>query len=92
VHHGSGKIEKVDPDEVTISHGPIPSLRWGPMTMGFVPPAAGLPPGLKAGNEVDFDLRARPDGRYEITGVRPLPPAAQPGGHDHTGHDAGGVQ
>ena len=35
-HRGQGKIEKIDKDSVTISHGPIPDLQWGPMTMGFM--------------------------------------------------------
>jgi membrane fusion protein, copper/silver efflux system len=66
VHHARGRIERVAADEITISHGPVPSLNWGPMTMGFVPPPGGLPHGLKAGDTIAFDLRARPDGRYEI--------------------------
>lgn len=69
VHHGTGKIEKIGPDEVTISHGPIQTLGWGPMTMGFVPPAGGMPPGIKAGDGVSFDLQARPDGRYQIVAM-----------------------
>src|SRR4029453_1772754 len=41
-HRGEGKVESIGKEEITISHGPIASLQWGPMTMGFKLPAAGL--------------------------------------------------
>lgn len=68
-HHGQGKIEKFGPEEITISHGPIPDLQWGPMTMSFKAPAAGLPKKLAVGDKVDFEIRAMPDGQYEITTI-----------------------
>ena len=33
-HRGEGKVESIGKEEITISHGPIASLQWGPMTMG----------------------------------------------------------
>jgi Cu(I)/Ag(I) efflux system membrane fusion protein len=68
-HHGRGKIEKLGPDEITISHGPIPDLQWGPMTMSFKAPAAGLPKNLAVGDKVDFEIRAMPDGQYAIATI-----------------------
>ena len=68
-HHGQGKIEKVGPGEITISHGPIPDLQWGPMTMSFKAPAAGLPKSLAVGDKVDFEIRAMPDGQYAIATI-----------------------
>ena len=70
-HHGSGKIEALDAQSVTISHGPIPSLQWGAMTMGFKLPASGIPPGIKAGDRVDFEIRPVADGGYEIVSINP---------------------
>ncbi|MEP6702442.1 MAG: efflux RND transporter periplasmic adaptor subunit, partial [Betaproteobacteria bacterium] len=35
VHHGVGRVEAIGKDEITLSHEPIASLKWGPMTMGF---------------------------------------------------------
>ena len=70
-HRGQGKIEKIDKDSVTISHGPIPDLQWGPMTMGFKAPATGLPKNLAVGNTVAFEIRALEDGQYEITSIAP---------------------
>jgi Cu(I)/Ag(I) efflux system membrane fusion protein len=68
-HHGVGKIEHVAGDEVTISHQPIPSLKWGPMTMGFVLPASGLPRGLSVGDTVAFDFRQADGGRFQIVAI-----------------------
>ena len=72
VHHGVGKIEKIDPDQVTISHGPITSLQWGPMTMGFQVPANGLPKNVAVGDTVNFDIKAVKDGQFAITTMTPV--------------------
>src|SRR3954465_16037802 len=56
-HRGSGKVESIKQDEVTISHGPIPSMQWGAMTMGFKPPPDGLPREVVVGTTVDFEFR-----------------------------------
>jgi Cu(I)/Ag(I) efflux system membrane fusion protein len=34
-HTGQATVESVDRDAVMLSHGPIPSLKWGEMTMEF---------------------------------------------------------
>ena len=76
-HRGQGKIEKIDKDSVTISHGPIPDLQWGAMTMGFKAPATGLPKNLAVGNAVVFDIRALPNGQYEIASITPAAGASK---------------
>nr|MBA2690146.1 efflux RND transporter periplasmic adaptor subunit [Burkholderiales bacterium] len=70
-HRGEGKVEKIDKDDVTISHAPIPSLQWGPMTMGFKLPAGGLPKNVAVGDAVVFELRALKDGMFEIASISP---------------------
>ncbi|KXS32717.1 MAG: Cation efflux system protein CusB [Candidatus Gallionella acididurans] len=70
-HHGRGKVETIGKDTITISHGPITSLQWGAMTMGFKLPAGGIPPGIKAGDRVDFEIRPDSDGGYEIVSIKP---------------------
>jgi Cu(I)/Ag(I) efflux system membrane fusion protein len=72
IHHATGKVEKIGTDEVTISHGPIPSLKWGPMTMGFAPPPGGMPPDIKVGDTVSFDIQAGSDGMYRIVSITPV--------------------
>lgn len=68
-HRGEGVVEQVGKDEITLSHGPIPSLKWGAMTMGFMPPDKGLPPGVRVGTRVAFSIREREDGMYQITAI-----------------------
>jgi Cu(I)/Ag(I) efflux system membrane fusion protein len=68
-HRASGKVEQIGADAVTISHGPVPSLKWGPMTMDFVPPAGGLPKDVKAGDTVQFEFRASSDHKYAIVAI-----------------------
>ena len=71
VHKGTGTVESIDPDEVTLSHGPIPSLKWGDMTMGFRKPASGAMPSLKPGDRVEFEFSMEKDGA-QLTSIRPL--------------------
>lgn len=75
VHRGVGKIERIGADGIVISHEPIPSLHWGRMTMGFKPPAAGMPPSLAVGDRVAFEIRAVGEGEFEIVSITPAPPA-----------------
>jgi Cu(I)/Ag(I) efflux system membrane fusion protein len=71
-HRGEGKVEKIGKDEITLSHGPIPTLQWGPMTMGFRPPAAGLPANIAVGSTVTFGFRQTKDGGYQLTAISPI--------------------
>ncbi|MGE5524509.1 MAG: efflux RND transporter periplasmic adaptor subunit [Rhodospirillaceae bacterium] len=66
IHHGAGKIEAMGKDEVTLSHGPIPSLNWPAMTMGFHVAPGSLPKDLRVGDTVVFDVRQKGEA-YEIT-------------------------
>ncbi|MGS0742324.1 efflux RND transporter periplasmic adaptor subunit [Glaciimonas sp. GG7] len=70
-HRGEGRVESMNKDEITISHGPIPTLQWGPMTMGFKVPAAGLPHDIVVGDQVIFEIHPARDGAYEISNITP---------------------
>ncbi|MBS0309507.1 MAG: efflux RND transporter periplasmic adaptor subunit [Proteobacteria bacterium] len=70
-HHGSGKVENIGKDEITLSHGPIPSLQWGSMTMSFKLPLAGPPKNVAVGDSVAFDIRQTRDGMFEIVSITP---------------------
>ncbi len=76
-HRGEGRIEMIAKDELMLSHGPIASLKWGAMTMGFVPPVAGMPGGLAVGDRITFTFRARAAGEYEVLTIARLPDAAK---------------
>jgi Cu(I)/Ag(I) efflux system membrane fusion protein len=54
LNQASGKVESVKPGEITISHGPVASLGWGPMTMGFKLAKPELAAGIKPGDNVAF--------------------------------------
>lgn len=72
VHRGTGKVESITREAVVLSHGPISTLRWGAMTMGFKPPAAGVPQGIAIGDTVAFAIRAAQDGSFEIVSMTPI--------------------
>ena len=64
-----GKLEAIDKDAVTLSHGPIPALKWGAMTMEFGLPARGLPAGLKPGQSVRFEFILNRQGAAVLTRI-----------------------
>lgn len=76
-HQGEGKVESIDADGITLSHGPIPSLKWGPMTMGFAPPASGVPKNVAVGDTVLFTFRTAEDGSYRIVEIMPMKAGAK---------------
>lgn len=84
VHRGQGKVESIEQDAVTLSHGPIASLKWGEMTMGFQ-----LPDGLdvskiKEGDTVDFAVKITNEGMYQIVSIAPVANDAKPNSPQQT--------
>ena len=83
-HHAAGTVEQVGPQDITISHGPVASLQWGPMTMAFKLPSGGLPAQLRVGDKVDFAFSKGAQGGFVITAIRPAAASmgsmAMPGG------------
>ena len=76
-HSGQGLIESLDRESVTLSHGPIPSVGMGAMTMEFkLPPPQQRPRGLAVGDNVDFEFYVDPTDGPTVTTLRLLPPAA----------------
>ncbi len=70
-YRGTATVEAILADEVMLSHGPIPALKWPAMTMGFKPPASGLPKELKVGDAIEFEFVKTPEGDYALTRVAP---------------------
>jgi Cu(I)/Ag(I) efflux system membrane fusion protein len=76
-HSAQGLIESLDRESVTLSHGPIPSVGMGAMTMEFkLPPPNRLPRGLAVGDRVDFEFYVDPTDGPTVTTLTLLPPAA----------------
>src|SRR3989449_372103 len=70
-HRGTGKVERIGKDEVTLSHGAIASLQWPAMTMAFKAPPNGVPKNVAVGVTVNFEIRQTTDGTFEITAIAP---------------------
>ena len=69
-HKGAGKVLSIDAarGEVELDHESIASLQWPSMTMAFAVADKRQLAGLKPGDKVQFELRAKPDpdGSYVI--------------------------
>jgi Cu(I)/Ag(I) efflux system membrane fusion protein len=70
VYVGQGKVESVEADGITISHGPIAALKWPPMTMGFGRPNAKAFADIKPGDTVRFEFRQGGSMGYELVSVQ----------------------
>jgi len=70
-HRTEGTVEQIGQGEIIISHGPVATLQWGPMTMPFKVPSAGLPPNIRTGSHVKFEFEQRKDGSFAITTIAP---------------------
>ncbi|GAC1604159.1 MAG: efflux RND transporter periplasmic adaptor subunit [Ramlibacter sp.] len=80
-YEGQGKVESIDKDTMTISHGPIAALKWGPMTMEFkLPPPSAVPRNLAAGDPIRFEFTMQADGSSQLTRIAPMPPEPKAAG------------
>lgn len=74
VHRGVGKVVSVNADALTVKleHKAIESLGWPGMTMDFSVANAKLLGGLKAGNDITFELgQGSTPGTWLITRITP---------------------
>lgn len=69
-----GVLEAIDREAgtVTLSHGPIPALRWPPMTMDLRLRDAALADGVAAGDRIRFTLEQVGPTDYEIIELKAL--------------------
>jgi Cu(I)/Ag(I) efflux system membrane fusion protein len=63
-----GKVDGVDADSITISHGPITELKWPAMTMPFNKPSPTAFAEVKPGDTVHFEFRKKGE-EYELVSV-----------------------
>ena len=92
-HRAEGRVESVDPakQSVLLSHGPVASLHWPPMTMPFKLADPILAEGLAPGQSIRFEFVEPGPGEWLITTIEPMPatgptdPVApvSPDLHDH---------
>jgi Cu(I)/Ag(I) efflux system membrane fusion protein len=70
LHKAEGKVESVEPDGLTISHGPVATLKWPSMTMGFAKASPMAFPDIKPGDQVRFEFREGGPTGYELVSVQ----------------------
>lgn len=78
VHMGRGRVEEMAPDSITLSHGPIASLKWPPMTMGFGRAEPKAFADIKVGDTVQFTFKEGGPMGYELLSVQQLPAGTKP--------------
>jgi Cu(I)/Ag(I) efflux system membrane fusion protein len=73
-HQAEGTVDSVDAKAGTVSltHGPVASLKWPAMTMEFKTANASLLPALKPGAKITFEFIERQPGEWVITSVKPM--------------------
>ncbi|MGE0671421.1 MAG: efflux RND transporter periplasmic adaptor subunit [Methylibium sp.] len=67
-YSAQGKVDAVDADSMTISHGPVAALRWPQMTMPFAKPGPTAFADVKVGDTVHFEFSKKGD-EYELLSV-----------------------
>jgi Cu(I)/Ag(I) efflux system membrane fusion protein len=73
VHTGHGRLDDVDATTgaLTITHDPIPSLKWPKMTMEFAAANAAVARAAKPGTPVQFEFVERKAGEWVVTRMTP---------------------
>lgn len=74
VHKAQGKIDKIDKasGKMTVTHGPVASLKWSAMTMPFSVKDPAIFDSVKQGDKIDFEMVKEPDGNFAITKATPV--------------------
>ncbi len=65
LHLAEGTVKSIGEQEITLQHGPIPSLGWGAMTMPFTLATPAIAVSLSPGDRVKFAFTSR-NGEFEI--------------------------
>jgi len=58
VYSGTGTVQSIAGDQVTISHGPVEGLGWPAMTMSFKAASAEILSGVGVGDQISFSFTA----------------------------------
>ena len=69
-HKGEGKVEAIGKDDMTLSHGAIPTLKMGAMTMAYKLPKSVAPADVKVGSTVSFELAQSPQGELALARIQ----------------------
>ncbi len=85
-HSATGTIDELDLKSgvVTISHGPVASLKWPAMTMDFKFANTALTTGVMPGQQISFEFVERAPGEWVITSLSRVKDPHSAG--SHAGH------
>jgi Cu(I)/Ag(I) efflux system membrane fusion protein len=72
IHEGEGKVESATGDSLTISHGPIATMKWPAMTMGFAKPDPTSFADVRPGDTVRFQFKEGGPSGYQLVQVRKI--------------------
>jgi len=72
VHEGEGKVESATAGSLTISHGPIATMKWPAMTMGFAKPDPNAFAAVRPGDTVHFRFKEGGASGYELVEVQKM--------------------
>jgi RND family efflux transporter MFP subunit len=72
-HSAVGVLDEVDAKgaTMTITHDPVPSLKWPRMTMEFVPANAAIAKAVRPGSPIRFEFVERKPGEWVVTKIEP---------------------
>lgn len=85
VHQGQGTLNTINADgSVSITHGPIKTLGWPGMTMGFALANASLVKNILPGSAITFEIVEGNLGEWVIVKMQSSPQADS--AHQHEGH------
>jgi Cu(I)/Ag(I) efflux system membrane fusion protein len=88
-HQADGTVEGIDAkaNSLSISHGPVASLKWPSMTMEFTVANPSLLGKIKKGSRIRFEFVERQPGEWVITTISEgTAAAAAPATNPHSGH------
>ena len=71
-HQAQGTLESINNDgTVSITHDPIPALKWPAMTMDFALANPSLASSIKPGSAISFEIVERGEGEWVVTKMQP---------------------
>ncbi|MDP1735555.1 MAG: efflux RND transporter periplasmic adaptor subunit [Sulfuritalea sp.] len=88
-HQAAGTLDAVDAKAgtVTVTHGPVASLKWPAMTMDFMLANPALADKLRPGSRISIEFVERKSGEWVITRMEPMTAAgAASAASAHQGH------
>lgn len=73
-HKAQGTVNKVDTQagNFNMTHGPVPSLNWPPMTMDFQVRDKSALTGIEPGQKVEISIVQEGEGKFVVTEVKLL--------------------